>query len=157
MQLTPAQCAGRLAAADHGVLCTSSGDGVDAVPVCFAVVHDGPSTVLASPIDRVKPKGTVALQRLANLERDPRATVLCEHWDREDWSQLWWVRAHLRLRSEPEPEPQPGAASRLLEECATALRDKYAQYRATEFARVLVFDVERLVGWAASTAAPEPD
>ena len=30
-----------------------------------------------------------------NLEADPRATLLVDHWDRDDWSQLWWVRIGL--------------------------------------------------------------
>jgi len=104
----------------------------------------GGAPVIASPVDRVKPKGTVALQRLVNLEREPRATVVSERWDRDDWSQLWWVRAHLRLRAEA------GVGDRLLDQCTQALRAKYPQYRAgPPFARVLVFDVERLVGWTA--------
>jgi hypothetical protein len=31
-----------------------------------------------------------------------------------------------------------------------ALRRKYHQYRDTDFAHLLVFDVERLVGWTAA-------
>ena len=38
-----------------------------------------------------KPKRTRALQRLRNIEANPRVEVLIDRWD-EDWSRLWWVR-----------------------------------------------------------------
>jgi hypothetical protein len=117
---------------------------IDAVPVCFAVV----SHQLVTPIDRVKPKATTDLVRLKNLKRDAAATFLCEHWDRHDWSQLWWVRAHLVRR----PGQDLGAS--LLEECDRALREKYTQYRETDFAQLVLFDVTSLIGWAA--VGPQP-
>ena len=98
----------RLAAHDHGILCTLNAErGVDAVPVAF-VVDDGHVGV---PIDLVKPKTSLRLQRERNLEADPRATLLVEHWDRDDWSRLWWVRAELpavrgsAVRSRVGPAP----------------------------------------------------
>ena len=145
MRLSPEQCQARLQAADHGVLSTVHGQSLDAVPVCFVSLHAG--SVLASPVDRVKAKTTTQLARLSNLERNPRAVLLCEHWDRDDWWQLWWVRAHLRRR------PDADLDGRLVVECETALREKYAQYRETEFAQVIVFAVERVVGWAAGESA----
>jgi PPOX class probable F420-dependent enzyme len=130
----------RLSAADHGILCTSNRQRrIDAVPVCFAVV----ARVVATPVDRVKPKETTELARLRNLEHDARATLLCEHWDREDWSRLWWVRAHLVRR----PDHDVGARQR--DECEHALREKYPQYRRTEFADVVLLDVTTVVGWSA--------
>ena len=71
--------------------------GVDAVPVAYAVDDDG---YVGVPIDRVKPKASLRLQRERNLEADPRATLLVEHWDRSDWSRLWWVRAELRWQGD---------------------------------------------------------
>lgn len=38
-----------------------------------------------------KPKRTRELQRLRNIEADPRVEVLIDHYD-EDWTRLWWVR-----------------------------------------------------------------
>lgn len=68
MRLASPQARQRLAAADHGVLCTVHHErGADAVPVVFAVIGDH----LAVPIDRVKPKSTVRLQRERNLATDP--------------------------------------------------------------------------------------
>src|SRR3974390_3471788 len=78
----------RLESHDHGILCTVHAErGVDAVPVAYAVDDDG---YVGVPIDRVKPKASLPLQRERNLEADPRATLLVEHWDRSDWSRLWW-------------------------------------------------------------------
>ena len=58
----------------------------------FAVSDDGHVGV---PIDRVKPKSSSRLQREDNLEADPRGSLLVEHWETQDWSRLWWVRAQL--------------------------------------------------------------
>ena len=140
MRLSSDECWNGVRAADHGVFCTTGADRkIDAVPVCFAVV----SQLMVTPIDRVKPKGTTDLGRLKNLDRDASATLLCEHWDRHDWSRLWWVRAHLVRRSGHD------VSGSLLEECDGALRDKYPQYRETDFAELVVFDVTSLIGWRA--------
>ncbi len=138
MRLLSDECWSRIRAAEHGVLCTMGADRkIDAVPVCFTVV----SHLLVTPIDRVKPKATTDLGRLKNLDRDASATFLCEHWDRHDWSQLWWVRAHLVRR------PGQELSRPLLEECDRALRHKYTQYEEADFAQLLLFDVTSLVGW----------
>jgi hypothetical protein len=141
VRLTNDQCWAHLAAADHGVLCTTGARGaIDAVPVCFVVV----GKVLASPIDTVKAKDTTELGRLKNLDRDATATLLCEQWVRHDWSRLWWVKAQLSRRSGHD------LTAPLRDESEAALRDKYFQYRGTEFVDLLVFDVKSLTGWAAS-------
>jgi PPOX class probable F420-dependent enzyme len=143
MRLSTDECWSSLRAADHGVLCTiNEKSTVDAVPVCFAVV----SKVIATPVDRVKPKETTELGRLKNLERDASASLLCDHWDRDDWSQLWWVRAQLVRRSPHDVSPS------LLEECDAALRGKYHQYRDADFADVVVLNVKSLTGWSAAGA-----
>jgi hypothetical protein len=130
------------------VLCTSKPNStakakdakttIDAVPVCFAVVSD----LIATPVDRVKPKRTSELGRLRNLDHDPAATLLCEHWDRHDWTGLWWVRASLLRLSSPD------VSSSTIAECDAALRGKYTQYRDTDFATILVFKVQSLIGWS---------
>jgi hypothetical protein len=112
---------------------------IDAVPVCFVVV----GKVIASPIDLVKAKDTTELGRLKNLDRDATATLLCEQWVRHDWSRLWWVRAQLVRRSGHD------LTATLRDECEDALRHKYFQYRGTEFADLLVFNVKAVAGWAA--------
>jgi hypothetical protein len=141
MRLSNDQCRTNLASADHGVLCTTGAKvAIDAVPVCFVVV----GKTIASPIDTVKAKETTELARLANLERDATATLLCEEWVRHDWSRLWWVRAQLVRRSSHDVRVN------VREEYEAALRHKYFQYRGTEFADLLVFDVKSMSGWAAS-------
>ncbi|MCB0993498.1 MAG: pyridoxamine 5'-phosphate oxidase family protein, partial [Acidimicrobiales bacterium] len=90
MNLSSEQSSELLATHDHGVLATLHAvRGADLVPVVYSVV-DGHVGV---PIDRVKPKASLRLQRERNLAADPRATLLIEHWDPTDWSRLWWVRA----------------------------------------------------------------
>jgi PPOX class probable F420-dependent enzyme len=136
MRLDEAEARARLAAHDHGVLCTVHAErGVDAVPVVYAVDDD----FVGVPIDRVKPKASSRLQRERNLAADPRATLLVDHWDR-DWSQLWWVRAELRF--------QDGAGREAA--LAARLAERYSQYRDQPFARVLVLRIVGLTGWAAA-------
>ena len=98
MRLAEHEARARLESHDHAILCTVHAErGVDAVPVAYAVDDDG---YVGVPIDRVKPKASLRLQRERNLEADPRATLLVEHWDRSDWSRLWWVRAELRWQGD---------------------------------------------------------
>ncbi|MEM9516049.1 MAG: pyridoxamine 5'-phosphate oxidase family protein [Actinomycetota bacterium] len=139
MKLTDHDAQERLARHDHGILCTIHRDrGTDAVPVVYAL-HDGH---IAVPIDRVKPKSTTRLQRERNLDADPRATLLIEHWNRDDWSQLWWVRAGLVLAAvDPERERTLGVH----------LARRYRQYRDQPFRRILVFRIDSISGWGATT------
>lgn len=128
----------RLAEHDHGVLSTRHPRrGVDAVPVAYAL-DDG---YVGVPIDLVKPKASTRLQRERNLAADPRASLLAEHWDRHDWSQLWWVRAELRWDGDPTASREDALAG--------ALAARYPQYHDRPFARVLVLRVVALSGWAA--------
>jgi PPOX class probable F420-dependent enzyme len=139
MRLTDGEARARLAAHDHGVLCTVHPErGVDAVPVVYVVGEDG---VVGVPVDRVKPKSSSRLQRERNLEADPRATLLVEHWDRDDWSRLWWVRAELRWQGDAPAERVAGLAA--------ALAQAYPQYRDQPFTRVLALRLVGVSGWAA--------
>jgi PPOX class probable F420-dependent enzyme len=56
------------------------------VPVVFALDHE----VVYTAVD-AKPKTTLRLRRLANIEGNPRVSLLVDHYA-EDWTQLWWVR-----------------------------------------------------------------
>ncbi|HUD17458.1 MAG TPA: hypothetical protein VMQ59_09350, partial [Acidimicrobiales bacterium] len=110
--------------------------------VCFAV--DG--ELVAVPIDRVKPKASVQLQRSRNLDRDPRAVLLCDHWVAADWSRLWWVRVTLeRIAGSPEERSSLEAL----------LRRKYRQYAGQSFADVLVFRITEMTGWSAGPGAAD--
>lgn len=136
MKLSTSRCEDLLAASDHGVLATPHPDrGADAVPVCFAT--DGPHVVV--PVDLVKPKSGAALQRQRNLDVDPRAVLLCEHWDLSDWSRLWWVRASVT-------RIDPGEVTR--GDLGALLAGKYPQYEHRPFADLIVFVVTGLSGWS---------
>jgi PPOX class probable F420-dependent enzyme len=129
----------RAAAADHGVLATINRTGApDLVPACFAIV-DGH---VAIPVDSVKPKRSTALGRIRNLERDPRASLLVERWDADDWTRLWWVRLSL-VRTDVRAEL--GAA------LAASLRTRYPQYATIAFDAVLTFRIDRAAGWEAAS------
>lgn len=138
MHLDRAEALARATAADHGVLATiNRTGGPDLVPVCFAIVGEW----VAIPVDSVKPKRSTALGRIRNLERDPRATLLLEHWDARDWNRLWWVRASL-VRTDVPTE--------LGERLVTALRGRYQQYAGLVFDAVLTFHIESIGGWEAA-------
>lgn len=146
MRLTPAEALTRLATHDHGVLSTLNPDrGIDAVPCVFAVERDG---FVGVPIDTVKPKSSTRLQRQRNLEHHPRATLLVDHWDRVDWSRLWWVRAELLWV--PEPTPQR------VESLSVLLSERYPQYADRPFAAVMVLRIDSVTGWSAHDRPDAP-
>ena len=100
---------GRLATVD-------AGGAPHVVPICFALL-DG---LIYSVVDE-KPKRTTRLQRLRNLEANPRAALLIDRYS-DDWSQLAWVM--VRGLAEVIEAGEEHAAA------IAALRAKYRQYRA---------------------------
>lgn len=107
------------------------------VPVTFALVAD----VLYTSIDE-KPKRTMRLQRVRNIEAHPRVTVLVDVYD-ENWSRLAWAQ----LRGEAAvlddgPEHARGVA---------ALQARYPQYASMHLASrpMIRVAVERVVAWGA--------
>jgi PPOX class probable F420-dependent enzyme len=139
MKLSADEARSRLADCDHGVLSTRYPEGgVHSIPVVYAVDE---ADRIGMPIDRVKPKTTMQLQRRSNLEVDPRGTLLVQHWDADDWSKLWWARAELELI--------PDADDALRADFSRRLAARYAQYRDEPFDRILVFRVLRWTGWDA--------
>ena len=59
--------------------------------------------------------------KAANLRRDPRASVLVDHYD-DDWSRLWWVRLDGTARIFEQGTE--------FERALALLAHKYAQYAA---------------------------
>jgi len=117
---------------DHGVLSTVHPTrGVDAVPVVFVPF----GVELLIPIDTVKAKSTTRLQRIANLERDPRCVLLVDHYD-DDWSRLWWVRVH-------------ALASIRDDELAPAFRSFDAYQAPGAIAAVIELRPTEVTGWRA--------
>ena len=103
------------------------------VPICFAI--DG--NRLYTAVDQ-KPKRTRRLQRLRNIEANPRVEVLIDHYD-EDWTRLWWVR----LRG----------AARIVEDrrALDLLAAKYRQYGERPPAGpVIAVEIEERHEWTAS-------
>ena len=138
MRMSDLDASIHLTASVHGVLSTVHPQrGVDAVPVVFAVDD---ADHIAIPIDLVKPKAAGRLRRELNLEIDPRATLLVDHWDRDDWSRLWWVRVELRYEATVGPDHWGDLAARLAA--------RYPQYRDQPFDRLLVLRIIGLTGWA---------
>jgi PPOX class probable F420-dependent enzyme len=121
----------RLAAARVGRLATSA---PRIVPVTFAVVGEA----IVHAVDH-KPKATRELARVEDLRRDPRASLLVDHYDDEDWSQLWWVRADGTARVLDVAEAS---------EAVDALVEKYPQYAERRpGGPVVVLDVQRISRW----------
>jgi PPOX class probable F420-dependent enzyme len=107
----------RVAAARIGRLATTRADGSPhVVPCCFAVVGEA----IVSAVD-AKPKSTTALRRLDNVRANPSVALLVDHYDDEDWSQLWWVRVDGRARVVGDGPEREAALE--------ALAAKYPQYR----------------------------
>ena len=128
------------AAARVARLATVDGDGrPHLVPIVFVVTGE---TIL-SAVD-AKPKRTQALRRLANVEVNPAASLLVDHYDDADWTALWWARADGTARVAAADEPVAGRALALL-------AARYEHYRAAPPAGpVLLVAVERWSGWRAS-------
>jgi PPOX class probable F420-dependent enzyme len=121
-------------------LATVTPDGVPhLVPVVFAVDPDGAETVYTA-VD-AKPKTTRRLRRLANIENNPQASLLVDHYS-DDWTQLWWVRADGIATIHHDGE-QMHKGYRLL-------RAKYPQYQSVALnGPVIALAVRRWSSWHA--------
>jgi PPOX class probable F420-dependent enzyme len=129
----------RVAAAAVARLATLRSDGAPRlVPVTFALVGE----LLCFAVDDVKPKRDARLARLADIARDPRVTLLVDHYD-EDWATLWWVRI--------DGHAATHEAGPLRERALDALAAKYPPYRASRPAGpVVAITPVRWTGWSAS-------
>lgn len=105
------------------------------VPLVFALV-DGR---VYSAVDE-KPKRRARLQRVQNVEANPRATLLFDEYD-EDWSRLGWVM----LRGHGAVLRAGAEHTRAL----AALRARYPQYAAMalEGRDVLRIEPRRVAAW----------
>ena len=103
----------RVASARVGRLGTA-GPRPHVVPVCYALVAD----TVYTAVDH-KPKRTIRLQRLANVEATGRACLLVDEYH-EEWTRLWWVRIDGPARVVDDA----GEAARAVD----ALCVKYPQY-----------------------------
>jgi PPOX class probable F420-dependent enzyme len=133
----------------HPVAClaTLNPDGrPHVVPIVFARV----GAMIWSAVDG-KSKSSGMLARVRNIRRDPRVSLLLEHYE-PDWTRLWWLRvdgeAEIRERSDAE------AAAAL-----TALSRKYPQYAEVAVlaphGSILCIQPHDSRSWCASAAAIE--
>ena len=132
-----------LEAARHGYLSTASAEGDPHLqPVVFQVVAD--SVYIA--IDE-KPKTTLRLKRLTNIESNPRFALLIDNYD-DSWDRLWWILlrgpATVLWPSTWDVEEAEGAIA--------ALRAKYPQYESMglEERPLLKLMPDRVTRWSAS-------
>jgi PPOX class probable F420-dependent enzyme len=125
-------------------LATSTPDGVPhLVPVVFAVggdQHDAHAVVYTA-ID-AKPKTTQRLRRLTNIEKNPHASLLVDHYA-DDWTQLWWVRVDGVAAIHRDGE--------VMRTAYRLLRAKYDQYQSVSLnGPVIAIAVRRWSSWHAA-------
>ena len=134
---------GTLETARHGYLSTASAEGDPHLqPVVFQVVAH--SIFIA--IDE-KPKTTLRLRRLTNIESNPRFALLIDNYD-DSWDRLWWI-----LLRGPATVLWPSTWD--VEEAKAAiaaLRAKYSQYESMglEERPLLKLTPDRVTRWSAS-------
>jgi PPOX class probable F420-dependent enzyme len=123
------------------------------VPVTFVLdSRPGQGDWVYTAVDH-KPKSTTRLQRLRNIQAQPRVALLADHYA-DDWTQLWWVRA------DGEAAVLAAAAESTAGEAAGVggvagplrlLAARYPQYAARPPAGpVIAVRVDRWTGWAAA-------
>jgi PPOX class probable F420-dependent enzyme len=134
----PGELRRRVAAAPVARLATVRPDGSPRlVPITFTLLGE----LLCFAVDEVKPKRDVRLARLDDIARDPRVTVLVDHYD-ADWTTLWWVRI--------DGTAVAHADGTRRERALDVLAAKYPPYRAARPAGpVVIVTPGRWTGWSA--------
>ncbi len=135
----PRELRRRVAAAPVARLATVRPDGSPRlVPITFALLGE----VMCFAVDEVKPKRNARLARLGDIARDPRVTLLVDHYYDADWTALWWVRIDGSAAVQVD-----GA---LREQALAELAAKYPPYRAARPAGpVVIVTPRRWSGWSA--------
>lgn len=106
--------------------------------ITFALIDE----YVVTAIDH-KPKSTQRLQRLANIESNPAASFLVDHYDDDDWERLWWVRID-------------GAAAihedgALRQHAVEALAIKYPQYEGRPpQGPVITIELDKVSSWSST-------
>lgn len=125
-----------MATARSGHLATVRPDARPQVVVVTFALVDG---TVVTAVDQ-KPKKTNRLQRVVNIENNPFASFLVDHYD-DDWTRLWWVRvdgaASLHLGDE------------LHHQAVDALRAKYHQYEDhPPMGQVIAISQDQVSSWS---------
>ena len=135
--LDAAEARRRFATGRVATLATLRADGSAAlVPIVFEVIADRVVSIIDS-----KPKRSLAVSRLTNIARDPRVSLLVDHYA-QDWEQLWWARA--------DGEAHVAGTGPERDEAMSRLRRKYPQYEALDapFGDAVIVRVARWSGWS---------
>jgi PPOX class probable F420-dependent enzyme len=121
-------------------LATITPDGLPhLVPVVFALAQAPEGHEVVYTAVDAKPKTTRRLRRLANIENNPRVSLLVDHYA-DDWTQLWWVRVDGAATIHAD-----GAA---MESAYRLLRAKYPQYQSVSLnGPVIAIGVRRWSSW----------
>lgn len=109
--------------------------GVHLVPVVYTMVGDQRIVIAVDS----KPKRSRRLRRLANIEADPRVSLLADEYD-DDWRRLWWVRVDGRA----------SVHKRIETEVETAHRMRYPQLADHTLGPWIDIAIESVFGWSAS-------
>jgi PPOX class probable F420-dependent enzyme len=89
-----------------------------------------------------KPKTTLRLQRLINVETTPRGSLLVDSYD-EEWAGLWWVRV--------DGPASVASGGEVWERAQSALVDKYRQYGQTPpTGPAIVLTMDLVTHWVGS-------
>lgn len=106
------------------------------VPVVFVLRND----IVYTAVDG-KPKTTRRLRRLANIEDNPRVSLLVDHYS-DDWAQLWWVRVDGDAAIHHDGDA--------LRTGYDLLRAKYSQYQSVPLGGpVITVAIRRWSSWQA--------
>jgi PPOX class probable F420-dependent enzyme len=121
----------RLATAD-------AGGAPHVLPVCFAAE---PATVYTTVDEKPKRPGPRRLKRLANIAENPKAALVVDRYDDDDWSRLGWVMVRGRAQVLADG-PEHDAAQR-------ALIARYRQYASMRLGHlpVIALRIERVSRW----------
>ena len=129
------------------------------VPVTFVLdSRPGQGDWVYTAVDH-KPKSTTRLQRLRNIQAQPRVALLADHYA-DDWTQLWWVRAdgEAAVLGAADPADEAAGVTGAAGVAGAAgplglLAARYPQYAARPPAGpVIAVRVDRWTGWAAAAA-----
>src|ERR1700726_1672157 len=115
--------------------------GRDGRPHIVAITFALPPDALSPAVDD-KPKKSVHLKRLRNIELNPAVSVLVDHYE-DDWTRLWWVRVDGFARIVNEGAEFDMAIAMLIK--------RSPQYQsASPPGPAVAIDIERVTGWSAS-------
>ena len=111
------------------------------IPVCYEYSKG----FIFIAIDE-KPKTTLKLKRLANIEENPKVTLIVDHYNDIDWSELAWVMVKGTAKIiQSGPEHSEGLK---------VLRNKYSQLSGMKLEKlpVICITINQISSWGNLTS-----